>query len=101
MFMGASAFRFYVRAAINYIQSDSATGDGAIISCFASILEFRLEHEAQALVPVVQQLVSACRFITDHWDSFDLTPEIYAGLRERYIALERSLPQAGGEAGAQ
>ncbi|MCX6907435.1 MAG: hypothetical protein NTY01_05275 [Verrucomicrobia bacterium] len=101
MFMGASAFRFYVQAAINYIQSESAIGDGAIISCFASILEHRLEHEPQALAPVIPQLLSACRFITEHWDSFDLTPEIYVGLRERYIALERSLARAGREAGPQ
>lgn len=59
MFMGASAFRFYVQAAINYIQSESAIGDGAIISCFASILEHRLEHEPQALAPVIPQLL--CR----------------------------------------
>lgn len=95
MFMGGSAFRFYVQAAINYIQSESASGDGAIISCFAAFLEHRLEHEPQDLVPVIPQLVSACQFITDHWDRFDLTPEIYVGLRERYTALERSLAQTG------
>jgi len=101
MFMGGSAFRFYVQAAINYIQSESAAGDGAIISCFAGILEHRLEHEFQDLAPVIPQLVSACRFITEHWDSFDLTPEIYIGLRERYTDLERSLAQTGSRAGPQ
>jgi hypothetical protein len=101
MFMGVSAFRFYVQAAINYIQSESATGDGCIISCFASILEHRLEYEPQALVPVIPQLIAACRFITDHWDRFDVSSEIYAGLPERYLALERSLARAGREAGPE
>ncbi len=44
MFMGPAAFRFYVQAAISYLQSKSATGDSDMINCFASILEFRLEY---------------------------------------------------------
>lgn len=101
MFMGVSAFRFYVQAAVNYIQSESATGDGGIISCFEGILAHRLEYQSQALVPVIPQLVSTCRFITSHWDRFDVSPEIYVGLKERYVALEQSLARAGREEGPQ
>src|SRR5580765_4916675 len=84
MFMGASAFRFYVQAAISYIQSDSATGDSDIISCFASILEHRLEHEADELRPVADRLASICGYIFDHYDRFCLTLEIYGDVRPRF-----------------
>ncbi len=51
MFMGASAFRFYVQAAINYIQSEAATGDADMINCFAGLLEHRLEYGNHANHP--------------------------------------------------
>ena len=90
MFMGAPAFRFYVQAAINYIQSEAATGDSDIISCFASILEHRLEFKAEELVAVASQLTSVCRYILEHYDRFALTPDIYGDLRPRFQALEQA-----------
>jgi hypothetical protein len=86
------------------IPAQFHAADGAYrhaLSCFAAILEHRLEYEPQELAPVIPQLVSACRFITDHWGSFDLTPEIYVGLRERYTALERLIAQTDRGAGPQ
>jgi hypothetical protein len=93
MFMGASAFRFYVQAAVSYIQSEAATGDSAIISCFASILENRLENEAGELRPVAERLASICGYILEHYDRFDLTPEIYGDVRLRFRALQRSFSE--------
>lgn len=74
MFMGASAFRFYVRAAISYIQSEAATCDRDVINCFASILDHRLEFETEELVAVAPQLASVCRYILELYDRFVLTP---------------------------
>ena len=90
MFMGASAFRFYVQAAISYIQSEAATGDPDIINCFASILDHRLEFEAEELVAVAPQLASVCRYILEDYDRFALTPDIYGGLRPRFQTLEQA-----------
>ena len=90
MFMGAPAFRFYVQAAISYIQSAAATGDSDIISCFGSILEHRLEFEAEELVAVAAQLASVCRYILEHYDRFALTPDIYGDLRPRFQELEQT-----------
>ena len=90
MFMGASAFRFYVQAAISYIQSEQASGDSDIISCFASILEHRLEFEAEELGAVAPQLVSLCRYIIEHYDRFTLTADIYGDLRPRFQSLEQA-----------
>lgn len=90
MFMGPIAFRFYVQAAIRYIQSDAATGDPDIINCFAGILDSRLEFEAEELVPIAAQLASICRYILEHYNRFDLTPEIYGDLCPRFQSLEQA-----------
>jgi hypothetical protein len=90
MFMGATGFRFYVQAAISYIQSEAATGDADIISCFASILEHRLEFEAEDLVAVAPQLACVCRYILVHYDRFALAPDIYGDLRPCFQALEQT-----------
>ncbi|MBA4032756.1 MAG: hypothetical protein C0478_17955 [Planctomyces sp.] len=90
MFMGASAFRYYVQAAISYIQSEAADDDSDIINCFAGLLEHRLEFEAQELVAVAPLLASACRYVLEHYDRFTITPEIYGDLRPRFQALEQT-----------
>jgi hypothetical protein len=90
MFMGAPAFRFYVQAAINYIQSEAATGDPDIINCFQDILRHRLEFEPKELAAVAPQLASVCRYILEHYDRFDLRPDIYGNLRPLFQSLEQA-----------
>lgn len=89
MFMGASAFRFYVQAAISYIRSDSATDDHAIVSCLASILEHRLEYEAAELVSIASQLALICGYIVEHYERFN-PPEIFGDVRARFQALQQT-----------
>lgn len=90
MWMGPVAFRFYVHAAINYIQSPAAVGDPDIINCFAGLLDFRLKYEAQELIPIAAPLASVCEYILEHYDRFDLTAEIYGDLRPRYQTLRQA-----------
>ena len=90
MFMGPVAFRFYVQAAISYVQSDASTGDPDMISCFAMILEHRLKFEAKELPPVAPELALVYRYILEHYDRFSRTPEIYGDLRPRFQALEQT-----------
>lgn len=96
MFMGAAAFRFYVPAAISYIQSGAATNDPDIINCLAGILEHRLEFDARELSPVAPQIASVCRYILEHYDRFALTPEIYGDLRPRFLTLEQTFLRQTG-----
>ncbi len=95
MFMGPAAFRFYVQAAISYLRSDSATGDSDMINCFAGVLRFRLEYEADELVPVAEMLASVCGFIVLNYERFDVTPKIYGDLRPRYEALRNCYQRLG------
>jgi hypothetical protein len=89
--MGESAFRFYVPAAASYIQSEAAMGDSDAVSCFAGLLEHRLEFGAEELAAVAPLLASACRHILQHYESFDITLAIYGDLRPRFRALEQTL----------
>ncbi len=90
MFMGAPAFRFYVQAAMSYMQSEAAAGDSDIISCFAGILEHRLGYEAEELRPISPRLASICGYVLEHYERFDLKPEIYGDLRPRFQALQQA-----------
>lgn len=90
MFMGMVAFRFYVQAAIRYIRSDQANEDSDMVSAFASILELRLKYDRAEVVPIAPLLADACGYILDHYDRFDLVPEIYGDLRPRYQDLQQA-----------
>jgi hypothetical protein len=87
MWMGVTAFRFYVRAAIRYTRSPESQGDSDAINCFVGLLDFRLEKEHKELRPVAQALADACRYIVAHYDRFDVDDEIYGDLRPRYESL--------------
>ena len=84
MWMGPVAFRFYVRAAIAYAESDHATGDSDIISCLAMIFSFWQEHYPAELVPCARLLADFCSTVVEQFDRFDAAPVLDAGLREQY-----------------
>lgn len=93
VFMGISAFRFYVQAAIRFIQSDAATGDSSVVSCFAMILEHRLEHESAELVPIADRLASICGYILEQHERFDFMPETLDDDPIRVQTLQQTLSE--------
>jgi hypothetical protein len=104
MWMGPIAFRYYVTSAICYIQSEAAAGDSDMINCIAGLLEFRLEHETTQLVPIARQLADVCAYVVEHFERFDLDPEIYGDVRTRCQTLQeaflRMAEQANNKGGA-
>jgi hypothetical protein len=91
MWMGPVAFQYYVPAAIRYIQSPESKGDSDAINCFLGLFEFRFEYEPKSFQPIAKELIDICRFIVEHYDQFDVTPEIYGDLRSRYEKLIQQL----------
>jgi hypothetical protein len=85
--MGSVGFRFYVEAAIRYIQSEESTDDFAVPIHFASIVESRLKTEPTEILPVATQLSDACRYVFEHWEKFDMSPTDEREERERYRTL--------------
>ena len=91
MWMGPVAFRFYLAAGIDYLQSELASGNAGAVNAFTGMLEFRLEFEPVELRPVIPRLVSICQYILQNWDRYvGDSPEVYADVRQRCQAL----PQA-------
>ena len=93
MWMGPVAFQFYVKAATRYIQNPVSKGDSDAINCFLGLLEFRCEHEPESLRPVKTELAGGCRFVLEHYDQFEATPEIYGELCPRYERMIHRLSQ--------
>lgn len=91
MWMGPVAFRFYVQAAIRYIESEAAQGDSYMVVSLATVLESRMEHERENVLGVAAVLASACDYIVEHYDRFDLDPNIYGDVGARLKKLSIGL----------
>ncbi|MEN9576053.1 MAG: hypothetical protein RL514_3908 [Verrucomicrobiota bacterium] len=87
--MGPLAFHYYVRAAINYLKSAAAAEDCYAVSGFASIIECRLCQPSQ-LMPVLEELVTTCVYITERWAKFD-SSEFDCQARARYTVINAIL----------
>lgn len=96
MWMGPVAFRYYIRAATNYIRSGAATGDSAMVICLASLLEFRLEYESAELEPVAQELAAVCGYVLDHYERFILTPGIFPDVPDKLHKLRQKFSRMNG-----
>jgi hypothetical protein len=97
MFMGPVAFRFYVPAFISYIRSNHSTGDSDAVSCFQGLIQFWVDHYGPEVTPVAGMLASACQYILDSYQKFEIPTEIYGDLRERIVSLLSQLrPSAAG-----
>ncbi|MDB5297027.1 MAG: hypothetical protein JWO31_3010 [Phycisphaerales bacterium] len=96
MWMGPVAFRFYVPAFIQYIDSVDSQGDADAINCFHGLIRFWLDHYHREVVPVLGSLAAACRYVLNHYDKFEV-PSVYGNLREEFEHLLSALrePAAG------
>ena len=90
LWMGPVAFRFYVHSFINYIQTDSAAAESDV-SCFASILDHRLEFESGELIAIAMSLATTCRKVLNQFDRYSCQPESYGDLRRRLESLVQRL----------
>jgi hypothetical protein len=97
LWMGPSAFRFYVEAAIQYIRSRASDGDSDTIACFASILDLRLKRDPSAVIPLAETFRSVCAYVIEHWNKFD-AESLQADVRPRYIVLQETFKRLSGRA---
>lgn len=87
MWMGPVAFRYYVKAAMWYIQSEASKADSGMINGFVGVLEFHRHLNPEELRPVAMELSSICNYIIQNYDKFDLDSVFYGDLRSRFIKL--------------
>ena len=91
MWMGPVAFCFYLRAALSYLKSASAQGDLGIVSCLCAVLEFRLQHDAEAVRKASDTMAELCRYVLVAYNRFDVSETIYGDLRVKYQKLLRQM----------
>lgn len=90
MWMGPVAFRYYVQAAIRYVESDVSVGDWEAARFLLPPLEFRLEDEPKEMAPVARQLAALCDYVVTHRQKFDADKEMvsrYMKLRDGFSSL--------------
>lgn len=97
LWMGPIAFRYYVQAAIRFIQSNEGAYQAGFINGFRGTLEWRLECQPlEELIPVAGQLAAVCSYVVEHWSKFDANEEIYGDLQLRYVALQQTFEHLSG-----
>lgn len=97
MWMGPVAFRYYVQAAIQYLESDAAENDCGFVSAVAATLEFRLDHYPDSLAPISKQLAAACEYVVAHWPRFQDKYGVYGNVQARFSALRAALTNMRGK----
>lgn len=85
MWMGPVGFSFYLRAAINYLQSEAAVGDDHLIDCLHNVVMFRMEQDGFALaIKGVKQVVD---YVIANYQKFQVNEDIYGDVLEKYNSL--------------
>jgi hypothetical protein len=89
--MGPKAFQFYIHAALSYLCGPDSDGDSDAVSSFCGLIEFRLEHECEAVMSVASQLRKGIEEILREFGRYDCDMDIYGDVASRYEALFRTL----------
>jgi hypothetical protein len=67
MWMGPKALCFYLPAVLEYLQKQA---DADLVACIASVLDFRLDHDAEELRPSFPTIEGICGHLLDQGDDY-------------------------------
>ncbi|WP_459556122.1 hypothetical protein [Lacunimicrobium album] len=81
MFMGPDAFCYYLPAAVNFVLSEKSLGDSDIVNGLTGTIKFRLEYGRDEIQNAFPEIIRFAKHALEHYDEFDLTPDIYSDLR--------------------
>ncbi len=95
MWMGPSAFQYYLRAAICYLQSEAANDDADMISQLATTFEFQLECHPKDLAPIAAELANDCKYILENYDRLGDLPKSETEMQERIEIMRKVLSGLG------
>ena len=87
MFMGPKAFAFYVAAAIRYLLSAESDGHSDAANTFCGLVEFRLDHEPDAIARVAPLIREGILGMLVDFDRYGCDEAIYGDLVARYRSL--------------
>lgn len=89
MWMGPTAFSFYLQAVIRYLQSDNASGDADVINCLAAVIEYRCQEKEFSMA--VNRVHTIIDYVINNYKKFEVDSSIYGDLLEKYKQLQRYL----------
>lgn len=99
MWMEPVGFRFYVRAAIHFALSESATGECGLIDGLAGTISLWNEQHSGELNPCARLIADFCNAVFEQFDRYDAAPDIYTGLREKYQQLAELFTRIANDTG--
>ncbi|WP_459556127.1 hypothetical protein [Lacunimicrobium album] len=85
MFMGPVAFCFYITPAVDYVVRSRCYG--GMIHAMTLTIQSRLEWGADEIREAFPDLVRFAEHALDHYETYELTPEIYGDLRPIVAAI--------------
>jgi len=88
------AFVYYFPVVLRYVTSEDAKGDSDTISCFAGILESRLEDNRQALAAIFPEIAALSKHVINHYTDYDVSYDIYGDLKTRYEKIAKQVEQS-------
>jgi hypothetical protein len=82
-YMPSRVFGYYLKAYITYLMSDAARGDPDGASCFISLINFRIEHDRDDIIPLWPEIEPVLEKLAEHQDVFEAEWVIYGSFRAR------------------
>ncbi len=97
MWMGPVAFAYYLPAAVQYVESERAEGDSDIVNCLHSTIDFRLDADGPDIAAAFPMIRRLAAYVLDHYERFDVSPEIYGDLNAGYRRFIERVPAKPGD----
>ena len=96
MWMPLPCFSFYVRAYVQYLNSDMAVGDSDGSNCFFSLVQSRLNEILEFDEQLQTMIFDTVRFLGDNQNRFAADPERYGSFADRANQLKVKYSRDGG-----
>lgn len=71
MWMGPNAFRYYIPAAIRYLE-DPQCRDACAVRCFTSVIDSRLHDDPHEVRPIARELHTAFDYLSARAAEFEI-----------------------------
>jgi hypothetical protein len=88
-YMPSRVFGYYLKAYITYLMSAAARGDSDGASCFISLINFRIEHKRDDIIPLWPEIEPVLKKLAEHQDDFEAEWVIYGSFRARIHEIVR------------
>lgn len=88
MWMGPSAFCYYIAAVFAYLESSASTRDMDGLEALQIALRFRLEQGKDQVAAALPEINSICRYVCEHVSKYCSRDSECRRLRKTYLELE-------------